>query len=272
MSGPAVRYVASTYSYLWRRDLEPAIDDLAGAGFDAVEILAARPHVGLPMDAAGSRRLRLACEAAGVHVNSVVPSGVDVNLASVDPAMRAWSIDQFISAAQLAAELGAPYALVHPGRRHPLRPPPLDQLREWVCGGVSRVVEHAAAAGVHVLLENTPTGLFDTARDCASLVDEIGSEHLDLCYDVANGHMAEDSIVGLRVAAPRLRLVHLSDTTRQAWAHDPIGDGELDFARLAEQLADLGYDGGVVLETLQPDNSVDGFVRDLVRLRAAGWN
>lgn len=268
MSGPATRFVASTYSYLWRRGLADAIEELATAGFASVEILAAAPHTSLPMDADEMRTLRRACDELSVSVNSVVPSGVDVNLASTDPAMRDWSVGQFVAAVQLAAEVNAPQAIVHPGRRHPLRPPPLDLLRSWVLEGIAQVVECATAEGVAVLLENTPTGLLDTAAECVDVVREIGPDRLGLCYDVANGHMVEDVVEGLRTASPYLRLVHASDTTKDAWAHDPIGAGELDFSSIGAELADLNYRGPVVVETLH-DDMPQGFIRDVADLHPA---
>lgn len=265
-------YAVSTYSLLWRRDLASAIEELGAAGFGAIEILAAAPHVSLPVEATEARRLRRVCEAAGVRVNSVVPSGVDVNLASVDEAMRRWSVDQFVAAARLAAELGAEYVIVHPGRRHPLRPPPLDMLHGWVVDGMSQIVDESTRLGVRVLLENTPTGLVDTGRECTDLAERIGPDRLGLCYDVANGLMVEDVVAGLHSVSPGLGLVHLSDTTRTAWAHDPIGDGEVPFDQVRAALDDLEYRGPIVIETLHADDTVQGFVRDAQRLNTVGWS
>jgi sugar phosphate isomerase/epimerase len=271
MNRRAVRYVASTYSFLWRRDLAEAVEAVANAGFTSVEILAAAPHVSLPAAPDDVRQLRRVCEELAIGVNSVVPSGIDVNLASTDSAMRDWSAGQFVAAMRLAAELNAPYVIVHPGRRHPLRPPPLRVLRAWVLDGLAQVTEQAAVEGVGVLVENSPTGLLDTAKDCVDLVQEIGGGNLGLCYDVANGHMVEDVLRALRLASTWLRLVHASDTTRKAWAHDPIGAGELDFPRIGRVLAELDYGGPVVLETLHDDVSKNGLAHDAAQLQGAGW-
>ena len=44
-------------------------------------------------------------------------------------------------------------------------------------------------------------------------------------YDIANAHfIGEDTNAGLRQVQSRLGIVHLSDTGRQAWRHDPVGD------------------------------------------------
>jgi sugar phosphate isomerase/epimerase len=75
----------------------------------------------------------------------------------------------------------------------------------------------------------------------------------------------------LTAAGRHLGLVHLSDTTKASWAHDPIGAGELDFERVAETVAGIGYAGEFVLETLHDGDVAAGFAADLATLGQAGW-
>jgi sugar phosphate isomerase/epimerase len=264
-------FVASTYTYLWRGGIEAAFAGIAEAGFDRVELLAAPPHVDAGEPRVAADRIGAACRRAGVSVHSVVPSGVDVNLASPDSTMREWSVGYFVTIGRLAAEVGARWLIIHPGRRHPLRPAPYDRYRQWVTDGVHLVLDALSGVAVGVLFENTPTGILDTGEECAQLVERVGADVLGVCYDVANGYMVEDVDAGLTAAGRHLGLVHLSDTTRAAWAHDPIGAGEVDFARVAETLSALGYGGGFVLETLHEGDAVPGFAADLATLRQAGW-
>ena len=133
----------STYTYLWRTDIKAALADVARAGFSDVELLAA-PPASTPGSVpwAVADRIAKAAGCAGVQVNSVVPSGVDVNLASPDSSMRRWSVRYFGTIGRLAADIGARWLIIHPGRRHPLRPAPYDQYRQWVldrCGSSSMI-------------------------------------------------------------------------------------------------------------------------------------
>lgn len=64
--------------------LETAVGDIADAGFRRIELLAAPPYVDAGEWSVAADRVGAACRRAGVSVNSVVPSGVDVNLASHD--------------------------------------------------------------------------------------------------------------------------------------------------------------------------------------------
>lgn len=263
-------FVASTYTYLWRDGVEAAFAGIAEAGFDRAELLAAPPHVDAGEVRAAADRIGAARGRTGVSVHSVVPSGVDVNLASPDSTMREWSVGYFIMIGRLAAEVGAEWLVIHPGRRHPLRPAPYDRYRQWVTDGVREILDALSGVPFGVLLENTPTGILDTGEECARLVERVGPEVLGVCYDVANGHMVEDVDAGLTAAGRHLGLVHLSDTTRAAWAHDPIGAGEVDFAHVAGTVSGLGYGGRFVLETLHDGDPAAGFTADLAALRRAG--
>jgi sugar phosphate isomerase/epimerase len=267
-----ITFVGSTYTYLWRHDLERAFEDIAAAGFTGVELLAAPPHVDLLDPAGSAERVLAAVRRTGLAVHSVVPSGVDVNLASVEPSMRDWSVDYFGQAGRLAAEVGARWLIAHPGRRHPFRPPPYEQCVEWAVAGLERVVAAVEREAVGVLLENTPTGVLDTAAECVQTVRLLGSADVGVCYDVANGHMVEEVATAIRHVGADASLVHLSDTTRERWAHDPIGTGDIPFREVASALSGIGYDGHAVLETLHGDDARAGFAADFANLRGAGWD
>ena len=266
-----MEFVASTYTFLWRTDIEVAIGEIAKAGFSRVEVLAAPPHVDAGEWQAAAERIGGACRRAGVSVHSVAPSGVDVNLASPDSTMREWSVGYFATIGRLAADVGARWLIIHPGRRHPLRPAPDGAYQQWVTDGVRRILDEVSDLEIGVLFENTPTGILDTGEEIAQLIERVDSNVLRVCYDVANGHMVEDVRAGLTAAGRHLGLVHLSDTTGQSWAHDPIGAGELDFERVAQTVAGIGYGGECVLETLHDGDVAAGFATDLATLREAGW-
>lgn len=266
-----VEFTASTHTLLWKVGLETAIDEIAGAGYDGVELMAAPPHFELWGDSRpAAAAAREACRRAGVTITSLA-AGFDVNLASPDGAMRAWSLKYYRAAGHLAAQLGAPYLVVHPGRRHPFKPAPYDAAREWVIEGLARITEAIKDEGVRLVLENTPSTMLDTAEECVDVVTSIGADRLGVCYDVANGFMVEDPGHGLRTVGKLLELIHLSDTTAASWHHDPIGAGDVDFTTLAVVANEIGFNGPIVAETIHPSRPGPGLQADRLALQEAGW-
>lgn len=253
--------VVSTYTGLGRVPLGDLLRALADSGYEQVEILAAPPHVDLEDLGSAVGTIRSALRDTGQRVTSVVPSGVDVNLASTQQGMRRWSQQQFLAAAALAAELGAPRVVVHPGRRHPLRPPDRQELWDRVLDGLTVIVEGVGAYGLDVLLENVPTGLIDTAQECSEMVDLLNGR-VRFCFDVANAFMVEDVAHAIRSLPVAPDLVHVSDTRHERWLHDPLGSGDVDWDDVAAALVAISYTGPVVLETLHDADACEGFDRD----------
>jgi len=264
-------FTASTYTYLWKEALATAIDEIADAGYRGVELMAAPPHIELSGDtrrtAAAARE---ACQRAGITIAGVAV-GFDVNLASPDGAMRDWSLKHYQAAGRFAAQLGARYLVVHPGRRHPFKPAPYEAAREWVIAGLTRIADAMRDEGVRPVLENTPSTILDTAEECVDVVRAVGAERIGLCYDVANGMIVEDPGPGLRTAGDLLQLVHVSDTTVGHWRHDPIGTGQVDFTALATTIEEIGYAGPVVVETIHRSRPGPGLQADRLALQHAGW-
>ena len=257
----------STYTGLGRTPLPDLLRSLADAGHEQVEVLAAPPHVDLDDLTTAVAGLVPVIRETGQRVTSVVPSGVDVNLASSQQEMRGWSRRQFVAAATLAAELGASRVVVHPGRRHPLRPPPREELWDRVVDGLGTIASAAHQLGVEVLLENVPTGLIDTAAECVEVATLLQGP-VGLCFDVANAFMVEDPARAIRSLPVPPALVHVSDTRHDRWLHDPLGTGDVAWDDVAAALLASAYDGPVVLETLHDRDPGEGFDRDATRWAA----
>lgn len=262
---------ASTYTYLWMEPLATAIEEIADAGYRGVELMAVAPHVELTGDSqSAAAAVRHACQRAGVTIASVA-AGSDVNLASPDGAMRAWSLRHYQATGRFAAQLGAPYLVVHPGRRHPFKPAPYEAARDWVIAGLIRLADAMLDEGVRPVLENTPSTILDTAEECVDVVRAVGADRLGICYDVANGMMVEDPDHGLRTVAELLQLVQVSDATAAEWRHDPIGTGDGNFAALAATVEEIGFGGPVVVETIHRSRQGSGLRADRLALQRAGW-
>jgi L-ribulose-5-phosphate 3-epimerase len=129
----------------------------------------------------------------------------------------------------------------------------------------------AAKAGTRLLVENMPFAFLPRIDDLMATLDRFGSPEVGVVYDIANAYfIKEDFVAGLRTAAPRLALVHLSDTGQSIYRHDAVGLGTVPFDRVPPALAAIGHTKLPMLEIIAPH--ADAQIEDsAARLVAAGF-
>ncbi len=261
----------SVYTYLWACSLEGALERCAGFGFRTLELVATPPllrpaHFG-PFE---RRRLCRLLGRLGLKVFSVNPTFLDINLVSLNPAIRRASLKELKDTIRLAAEIGAQLVVISAGRRHPLIPAPYQDAFELALDGIGECLRLAEQLGVSLGLENVPSVFVETAEGQLRLISALKSPALKAVYDVANGYLVEDPADGLGKIAPYLALVHFSDALKQRWVHLPVGLGELNFGRLTGRLKEIGYTGPVMLETTYAEDPDGGIRRSIEALGPLG--
>ena len=239
----------NTMSYMWRAPARAALETLAREGYRRFELMAQRPHLDPMMDHSELKAFARFLRDAGLTVETLNLPSLDQNLASASPEMRDYSVRLFERLVEMAGTIGAGGVVTVTGRVNPLIPPPRADLESWFGEGFARVQRSAESADIHLWLENIPMGVYPRADQLIAFADRIDSPMVGICYDIANAHfIGEDTAAGLKQVCSRLGMVHLSDTGRQLWRHDPVGEGSCDFAGFAQALRELAYAGTSMLE------------------------
>ena len=261
----------NTMSYMWRAPARAALETLGREGYRRFELMAQRPHLDPMMDRSEVKALSSFLRDAGLTVETINLPSLDQNLASASPEMRDYSVRLFERLIEMAGAIGAGGVVTVTGRVNPLIPPPRTDLEGWFGEAFARVLRAAEAADVHLWLENIPMGVYPRADELIAFADRIDSPMVGICYDIANAHFIdEDAPAGLRQVRSRLGMVHLSDTGRQVWRHDPVGQGSCDFAGFAAALRQIGYSGTSMLEIVA-DPPVEHIVASHRQLAQWGW-
>ena len=264
----------NAYSYIWTHGADAVLHHLADMGYTEIELMIAPPHLWpADHDAAARAATRRILEDRGLKIVSVNPPSLDQNLVSPVAEMRAYTVEMFRNIIELAGDLGVQYVVTVTGRIHPLFAPPKDQVWGWLRAGLEALIPHAEKAGVKIALENIPMASLPLADDLMEFLDTMDSDRLCICYDAANAEfVAEDPAQGLLRVAPRLELVHVSDTKRDVWKHDPVGMGQVDFAAVAGALREIGYKGVTMMEIIShtPDADITASHDKLAKMGWAG--
>lgn len=271
-AGPGLPLSGCTFGWLHRAPLASALRSLAAGGIRSVELTTAPPHL-FTRHFGRYERLELArlLRDLGLSVVSVNPSFADINLISTNPEIRAVSEAQVAAEIELAADLGAEFVVVIPGRRHALAPAPDDAARAVLSQALGRLLHRAEELGVTIALENSPYGYLGSSADLLALVTEWDSPRLRVTYDAANALAQEDPANGVARLGEYLALAHVSDTWRARWAHTSVGRGEVDFAAFAAALAAAGFTGPTVYELVDGEDPEPRLATDFAALAKAGW-
>jgi len=263
---------AATYTFLYAATLHDALRSLASAGISLVELTAAPPHVdGCTMTPEDCRRLRRLVSSLGLHVLTLNPTYLDVNLVSLNTPFRAESVRQLEAALHLAHDLEVGMLVLFSGRRHPLAPAPRSLVEPVLLSELSDLCDTAQRLGVTIGLENGPTLVLDRAAEVAEVCRTLDRPELRAVYDVANAQMVEDPAAGIGALTGYLDLVHLSDTTAAKWAHAPVGEGDVPFAAIAEALDGAGYAGPSIMEIVDLGRPLEALVDSASALSELGW-
>jgi sugar phosphate isomerase/epimerase len=273
MAGPTSPvFGINSYAYTFTHTAERFLTELTARGYRSFELMTYPGHM-WPKTMSGSDRTRLRrhAESLGARIFSLNMPNIDVNIAAASPDVRALSVDHLVRIIELAGELGAQGVVVGPGKSNPLFPMPRGDLLGHFHAAMETVVPAAKAAGTRLFVENMPFAFLPGIGELMDAIARYDREVVQIVYDVANGHFIKEDIAeGLRRAAPRLALVHLSDTGQRIYRHDPVGLGDVPFAIVPPVLVELGHSVAPMLEVISTD--ADANIEDSNhRLVAAGF-
>jgi D-psicose/D-tagatose/L-ribulose 3-epimerase len=230
---------------LWSTDVsgpeyDPVFAMLKDAGYDGVEIpifdreVDKYAELGARLDALGLARL--AVSARGPDDNPIAAdsgAAVAATRANLDSAAA-------LGAPLICGPLGAPLGVFSGA-------PPTAEEKACAVAYLREVAPYADERGVTIALEylnRFEMYLTNTAADLAALVREVGHPRVRMMYDTFHAHVEEkDPRAALRDCADVLVHVHVSENDRST-----PGAGQVAWDETFAGLAEIGYDGWIVIE------------------------
>jgi hydroxypyruvate isomerase len=157
----------------------------------------------------------------------------------------------------IAKQLGIPRLNLHgtglDSRGLPVKPSELVTGAMWIKAKdtLDRVADLGAQAGVTFVLENLNTAVdhpgvpFGKAADCLTLVAAVNRPSLRLMLDLYHAQIDEGNLIDLcRKSLPFIGEIQVADVPGR---FEP-GTGEINYAMIAQVLAEMGYRGTIGLE------------------------
>jgi len=227
-------------------ELEKLAPHVASLGFDWIEA----PLEGL--DDLDYTRGAAIIKAHGLGVSCCVAMGPDRDLIHPDPAIRASGMAYVRGAIEATAALGGTN-LVGPlysavGRTWQMTADERARDTDILVDNLSQLAAYAHDHGVKLGVE--PLNRFETsfinlASQAIEVVDRVASPACGIMLDTFHMNIEEKSLGdAIRAAGPRLIHLHACENDRGA-----PGSGNVTWDQVRQGLADIGYDGPVVIES-----------------------
>lgn len=248
----------STYLFVTHKLTPELLGQVAGAGFQGVEIFCARSHFEYTLKpdiramagALEAHRLQLVSLHAPNRrdLSAMRESGTPLSICEIERVRRVEAMDELKRVIDVADDL--PYArlILHMGGSRETADP---RKRDAAFSSLEHLVLHARHAGVTICVENTHSemGSPDYLR---AFVDETRLTGLRFNFDIGHAHLAEfpEEERLEKSFSPLKELVssvHLHDNHGEKDEHLPPYDGSIHWPDAIELLKSAAQNGGLPL-------------------------
>ncbi len=238
--------------------VKPVLEEIrsfAAMGFDYVELSMDPPQAHYSILRRQRAEIAAALRQCGLGVVCHLPTFVLP--ADLTDSLRAASIEEMRHSLEVAAELGAGKAVLHPCPRSGMGLMVPDVVRGHALDFFAIMVEQAGTLGVTLCLENM-FPRYGFGVEAAEFVEFFTLfPTLRMTLDVAHAHIdgGRDRRLRelLRALSGRIAHIHVSDNFGRRDDHLELGKGDIDLPAMARQLKAIGYDDTITLEVFDPD-------------------
>ena len=239
--------------------MRPGLDALRLAselGFAAFELFGEFPQcICGEMTAAERREGRAVVEQSGLALAVHAPF-TSLNLAALNPGIRAESARQTIEAIDLCADLGGKVVITHNGEyvvseRAREKAPEAARIQwENNLASLRACLARARERGITLCLENIGFELGHMDRnvdDLLRMAEEAGPE-LAFCLDIGHARLNHELPQAIAKMGPRVRHIHFTDNFGERDDHVVIGEGNFDYTPHLEFFR--AFNGIITLEVI----------------------
>lgn len=190
-----------------------------------------------------------ASHATGVAVHGVIDSiHWHTRFSDADPEIRARAVEALRGAIDDAHAVGASTVLVVPGA---VRDPVSEnyaQVWERSHTAIGSLLDYARMKGVKIAIEVVWNGFIETPAEFVRYIDEFHDATVGAYFDCSNMvKFGTSNADWIRALGPRLLKIDFKGYSKaHGWV--AIGEGDEDWPRVREALADIGYDGWATAE------------------------
>lgn len=260
------RFGVSTHLFHESRLNREHLADIAGHGFEAVEVFATRSHFDY-RDARASAELaewlsdlRLEFHSMHAPIVDAIRGGKWVgsfSIASGDEVRRRAAVAETQAALNVAATIPFKYLVLHLGVPNGQTTPPGDNQPDAARRSVEEIVALAHEVNVRVALEVMPNALSSAASLCHLIEDRLEDTDAGICLDYGHAHLMGDLGEAIETVGGHLWTTHVHDNDGRRDDHRVPFAGTIDWEAAIVETQKIGYDGVLMFEVADSGDPID---------------
>jgi protein FrlC len=242
--------------------LEDAVNQIAEAGYDAIDIWGGRPHV-YRDDYSKSQlvEIRKKIENSGMEISSFMPTfyRYPTNLCSPNPIVRKDSLDYVFKCMDNAAVLGATTLLVVPSKL--INGDNAEEAWKRMSEALFSICEYSRQYPINIGLEvvnHLNFSLINTSQDALRMIKQFNFPNLGIVLDTGHINLEEETAENaLNNCKEKLLQIHINDNNGLAQQNTIPGEGTFAFQPFFSQLKKINFRGVISIELLAAEYTQD---------------
>lgn len=266
------RFGVSTHLFHQSRLTREHLVDIAGHGFETVEVFATRAHFDY-MDPSAVQALaewlsdtRLELHSMHAPIVDAIRDGKWVgsySTAAGDEARRKAALEHATAALNVARTIPYKFLVVHLGIPDGQTAAGNDNQPAAARRSVEETAEAASAVGVRVAVEVMPNALSSPASLIHVLEEELENPQVGICLDYGHAHLMGDVTDAVETISGHLLTTHVHDNGGKRDDHLVPFAGTIDWSSAIMATQKIGYDGVLMFEVDGAGNPADVLKRSV---------
>jgi len=263
---PEHRFGVSTHLFHETRLGREELADIAGHGFEAVEVFATRAHFdyhdarAVAQLAEWLSELQLAFHSMHAPIVDAIRGGKWVgaySIAAGDETRRKAAVAEIAATLKVAAAVPYTYLVVHLGTPDGQSAPPTDNQPDAARRSVEEIVALASEVNVRVALEVMPNKLSSAASICNLIEEQLDGLDVGICLDYGHANLMGDLGDAIETVSGHLWTTHVHDNDGRQDDHRVPFAGRIDWDAAIMETQKIGYDDVLMFEVADTGDPIE---------------
>jgi sugar phosphate isomerase/epimerase len=260
------RFGVSTHLFHESRLTREHLADIAGHGFETVEVFATRAHFDYhDLHAVGQLAewlsdLGLSFHSMHAPIVDAIRGGKWVgsySIASGDETRRKAAVAEIAATLKVASLAPFTYLVVHLGIPDGQAASNNDNQPDAARRSVEEIVALAGEAGVRVALEVMPNKLSSASTICHMIEEQLEGLDVGICLDYGHANLMGDVSDAIEAVSGHLWTTHVHDNDGRKDDHRVPFAGRIDWDAAIMETQKIGYDGVLMFEVENTGDPID---------------